>query len=253
MPFNLFHVEHCVRCAAHSKSTRHVPGSYERVYADFCRRVQSILPHSVMYENVPLMIALGDAAAASASSSSSSSAIRCELCAGDDDGDNTDGMGMISANEAPRLGAFEVALKAYRMHETITFYSKLSLGSFPKMTSIDRKLRHLFAFAGTAVVGVSRHVGMTTTTGQSSGHGGGDDSDADHPHHPHHRSHGNGKGKGSASSASSAVQFSVRVQVRDSYSDTPLKDATVRLFRLSSHFIRRQRGHDAVALCAGNE
>ena len=44
IPFHIVHVEHCVNCEQHAKSSRHVPGSYDKHWKDLMAAISSRLP-----------------------------------------------------------------------------------------------------------------------------------------------------------------------------------------------------------------
>jgi hypothetical protein len=101
VPYNTFHVEHCVDCKDHQNTTRHEPGSYERAFKDFRKEFKKKMPPSLIYGN------------------------NAKIC----------------LSSLPfRLGSFEVLFRPYDNTQSRFIYSKLQTEQFPDSNDLATEL-----------------------------------------------------------------------------------------------------------------
>jgi hypothetical protein len=104
VPYNTFHVEHCVKCEDHQNTTRHEPGSYERAFKDFRKEFKKKMPPSLIYGN------------------------NAKIC----------------LSSLPfRLGSFEVLFRPYFNAQSRFIYSKLQTEQFPDSNDLATELTPL--------------------------------------------------------------------------------------------------------------
>lgn len=106
-PFYVMHVQHCQNCESHSSTTRHVPGSFERVFDDISSQLAFHLPPMVMRSN--------DVAT----------------------------FENLKTLPPPPIGCFEVVVRPYLNKESMLIHSKLKSKCFPLASDLIRQLSNL--------------------------------------------------------------------------------------------------------------
>jgi hypothetical protein len=101
LPFYIFHVEHCVDCEDHQKTTRHEPGSFEKAFDNFRDSFRKKLPPALIYGN------------------------SSKIC---------------PAALPFRMGTFEILLRDYNSTQTRFVYSKLQSDLFPDCDDLAAEL-----------------------------------------------------------------------------------------------------------------
>ena len=51
VPYHMVHVEHCKNCEKHQSSTRHIPGSYDKVFMELKNSLKHNIPPCLIYSN----------------------------------------------------------------------------------------------------------------------------------------------------------------------------------------------------------
>lgn len=111
LPYHVLHVEHCINCESHQKSTRHIPGSYEKLFQDISKEISLTLPPTIIHSN------------------------------------STKGLCTSNSNpinpEAPRVGSFEITVRPFQSEFTKLVFSKVHRRSFPTSTEVCSELSSL--------------------------------------------------------------------------------------------------------------
>lgn len=100
LPLPVIHVEHCCNCELHQTTTRHVPGSYEKLVTDLYTQSKSLLPPSLLYHNHKKVI----------------------------------------GSTRPRVGSFEVCIQPYLSPYPMLISSKLKERGFPRLDDLLHRL-----------------------------------------------------------------------------------------------------------------
>jgi hypothetical protein len=107
VPYHLIHIEHCENCENHQLNTRHVPGTYEKMFEDVKLKLKQSLPPLLVYSNY--------------------SNRHLDL-----------------PEHNPRLGSFEILVRPYDKQETFLMFSKLRSKCFPDPIKLIDELAYLF-------------------------------------------------------------------------------------------------------------